>query len=379
MTVATGDGAPETRTEPALSAPAARRRRSGRWRSPTAGSTPAWRAVSITGVPRADLPAESKGYAVTRSVYRPDGGGRGSEQGAANRSVRRRDQGNADRRVAIGSDPRCRSAAGRLRDRDRDRVERALHDGLFLAARTHRRDLHRSSATTALSPPSTSKSGARDFTLAYVVRAVTPGEFTYPALVVEDMYEPETTGRTAIGKLTVCARVSCSRTSTRSLLRPRVGERRVTAVLCRPDGVNHGRRGLPRPAAAVAWSAAATLRCWSLAADGSILRGFLTADGKWRLPVEPEAVDPLYRRMLVAAEDRRFALAPRRRSDRRVACLGQLAVSGHVVSGASTLTMQAVRLLEPHPRSLSRQAGRDGQGAGPRTLDIQETRCWAST
>ena len=43
--------------------------------------------------------------------------------------------------------------------------------------------------------------GVKDFTLAYVVRAVTPGEFNYPALVVEDMYEPETTGRTAIGKL----------------------------------------------------------------------------------------------------------------------------------------------------------------------------------
>jgi uncharacterized protein YfaS (alpha-2-macroglobulin family) len=48
--------------------------------------------------------------------------------------------------------------------------------------------------------------GAGEFTLAYVVRAVTPGEFKYPALVVEDMYEPETTGRTAIGTLGVQAR-----------------------------------------------------------------------------------------------------------------------------------------------------------------------------
>jgi len=39
--------------------------------------------------------------------------------------------------------------------------------------------------------------------LAYVVRAATPGEFEYPAVVVEDMYEPDTAGRTAIGKLTV--------------------------------------------------------------------------------------------------------------------------------------------------------------------------------
>ena len=50
------------------------------------------------------------------------------------------------------------------------------------------------------------REGAGEFLLAYVVRAVTPGEFKYPALVVEDMYEPETAGRTAIGKLTVQAR-----------------------------------------------------------------------------------------------------------------------------------------------------------------------------
>jgi penicillin-binding protein 1C len=89
-----------------------------------------------------------------------------------------------------------------------------------------------------------------------------------------------------------------------------------------------------------------------LAADGSILRGFLTADGKWRLPVEPDAVDPLYRRMLIAAEDRRFAQHPGVDPIAATRALLQLGVSGHIVSGASTLTMQAVRLLEPHPRSL---------------------------
>jgi Bacterial Alpha-2-macroglobulin MG10 domain len=47
------------------------------------------------------------------------------------------------------------------------------------------------------------KEGTRDFTLAYIVRAMTPGEFKYPALVAEDMYDPETSGRTAIGMLTV--------------------------------------------------------------------------------------------------------------------------------------------------------------------------------
>ena len=47
-----------------------------------------------------------------------------------------------------------------------------------------------------------------------------------------------------------------------------------------------------------------------IASDGSILRGFLTGDGKWRLPVEPDMVDPLYRRMLIATEDGRFAWHP---------------------------------------------------------------------
>ena len=89
-----------------------------------------------------------------------------------------------------------------------------------------------------------------------------------------------------------------------------------------------------------------------LAADGSILRGFLTGDGKWRLPVEPEAVDPLYRRMLIAAEDRRFAWHPGVDPIAAARAFFQLGLSGHIVSGASTLTMQAVRLLEPHPRSL---------------------------
>jgi len=105
-----------------------------------------------------------------------------------------------------------------------------------------------------------------------------------------------------------------------------------------------------------------------LAADRSILRGFLTADGKWRLPIEPDNVNPLYSRMLIAAEDRRFSrhlgvdpLAGSR-------AVIQLAISGHVVSGASTLTMQVARLLEPHPRSL---VAKFGEMAKALTLERQ--------
>ena len=206
MTVATGDAAPQNRAEPLYFRRAARRRRRRRCRSPTAATTPAWRTVSITGVAKADLPAESKRLRRQPVVFRAGRNAGRSDQGAADRLSRRGDQGHAHRCGARRPHPGRRSVAGRIRDPDCDRDRRVdapanypwLKD-LTDAAYTEARD-DRYIAALDLAD------GVRDFTLAYVVRAVTPGEFKYPALVVEDMYEPETAGRTAIGKLTVAAR-----------------------------------------------------------------------------------------------------------------------------------------------------------------------------
>jgi uncharacterized protein YfaS (alpha-2-macroglobulin family) len=41
------------------------------------------------------------------------------------------------------------------------------------------------------------------FTVAYVVRAVTPGRYALPQAYVEDMYRPDRFGRTATGALEV--------------------------------------------------------------------------------------------------------------------------------------------------------------------------------
>jgi penicillin-binding protein 1C len=90
-----------------------------------------------------------------------------------------------------------------------------------------------------------------------------------------------------------------------------------------------------------------------LARDGSILRGFLAKDDKWRLPATPAEIDPGYLRMLIAAEDARFRTHPGVDPLAALRALAQLAWRGRIVSGASTLTMQAVRLLAPHRRSLS--------------------------
>ena len=77
-----------------------------------------------------------------------------------------------------------------------------------------------------------------------------------------------------------------------------------------------------------------------------LLRAFTTSDGRWRLPVTVDDVDPRYFKILFAYEDRRFyqhgGIDP-------VAVLraGLLLVRhGRLLSGASTLTMQAARLLD---------------------------------
>ena len=89
-----------------------------------------------------------------------------------------------------------------------------------------------------------------------------------------------------------------------------------------------------------------------VAADETILRVFASADETWRLPTRLEDVDPRYIAFLIAYEDKRFwthygvdPLAIAR-------AFGQWAGAGRIVSGASTITMQVARLLEPRPRTL---------------------------
>ncbi|MDP1964461.1 MAG: transglycosylase domain-containing protein, partial [Reyranella sp.] len=91
-------------------------------------------------------------------------------------------------------------------------------------------------------------------------------------------------------------------------------------------------------------------------ANGRLLRAFTTPDGKWRLKTTADDVDPVYLALLKAYEDRRFdqhwgvdPLAATRAA-------GQWIGRGRIVSGASTISMQAARLLEPRPRGLLTKA-----------------------
>ncbi|MBN9085311.1 MAG: penicillin-binding protein 1C [Reyranella sp.] len=86
-------------------------------------------------------------------------------------------------------------------------------------------------------------------------------------------------------------------------------------------------------------------------ANGRLLRAFTTADGRWRLKTTIDDVDPSYIALLKAYEDCRFDWHPGVDLMAVVRATGLLIARGHVVSGASTLTMQAARLLEPRKRT----------------------------
>lgn len=109
------------------------------------------------------------------------------------------------------------------------------------------------------------------------------------------------------------------------------------------------------------------------AADGSLLSWTVDADENWRLPVRLSAVSPHLVNATIAAEDKRFRNHP----GVDVLAVARAAwqnVSGmRRVSGASTITMQTVRLLWPRPRrwdskiveafravQLERLAGKEG-------------------
>jgi penicillin-binding protein 1C len=81
--------------------------------------------------------------------------------------------------------------------------------------------------------------------------------------------------------------------------------------------------------------------------EGRLLRPYTTQDGRWRLPATVKDVDPRYLAMLIAYEDKRFRVHSGIDAYAVGRALVQLAVNGRIVSGASTLTMQVARLLEP--------------------------------
>lgn len=87
------------------------------------------------------------------------------------------------------------------------------------------------------------------------------------------------------------------------------------------------------------------------ATDGSMLHAFLNEEDKWRLYTELDEISPTLRKTLLFKEDRWFYWHPGVNPVAVVRALFNNTTTGRRTSGASTITMQVVRLLEPRPRT----------------------------
>lgn len=85
---------------------------------------------------------------------------------------------------------------------------------------------------------------------------------------------------------------------------------------------------------------------------GAWLRALPVEDGRWRIRADLARTDPSFVTRLIRIEDARFFEHPGVDPLAVIRAAGSWAIRGRITSGASTLTMQTARLLEPRPRNI---------------------------
>lgn len=87
------------------------------------------------------------------------------------------------------------------------------------------------------------------------------------------------------------------------------------------------------------------------ASDGTVLKAYLTSDDKWRMMTELDEITPEMRKAIVFKEDKYFYDHPGINPFAVMRALFNNLFTGHRTSGASTITMQVARMLEPRDRT----------------------------
>ena len=163
-------------------------------------------AISVTGNPISPEPAESRGYAISRTYHRLDGTAVDLAQGLRQN----------DRLVVVLKVTEAKASAGRLLLVDRlpagleidnpKLLDADALTGLAFAksevapSHTEFRD-DRFVAAFDRTPEQSAFFGA-----AYTVRVISPGTYVHPAATIEDMYRPDRFGRTGFGTVEVVAK-----------------------------------------------------------------------------------------------------------------------------------------------------------------------------
>lgn len=86
------------------------------------------------------------------------------------------------------------------------------------------------------------------------------------------------------------------------------------------------------------------------ASDGTLLKAYLSEDSKWRIRANIDDLPAHLVQGLLCLEDQRFYWHPGVDPLAVLRAFKQNYIESRIVSGASTITMQVARLLEPNPR-----------------------------
>src|SRR5262245_4033062 len=85
---------------------------------------------------------------------------------------------------------------------------------------------------------------------------------------------------------------------------------------------------------------------------GQVVNAYLTSDQKWRMKTELDEISPLLRKTIIAKEDKYFYSHPGVNPVAVTRALLKNIFRMRRTSGASTITMQVARALEPRKRTL---------------------------
>ncbi len=179
------------------------------------GDKPVWRTVSVTGVPAQPLPAYGEGITVSKSYFNLDGS-------PANLSaLKQNDQvvvviegklsDHAYRQLGVTDLlPAGFEVEGPVtRGEEGETIYGWLSNLSYTSIQEGRDDRYVAAFTVGssyrMSPAEEAKTALPAFKVAYIARATVPGTFAQPAVVVEDMYAPKVTARSAMGSVTIAA------------------------------------------------------------------------------------------------------------------------------------------------------------------------------
>jgi len=169
------------------------------------GATPARVVITTSGAPLTPAPSASQGYQIDRQMFRLDGARLDTASLAQN-----------ERAVVVLKVTESEARYARLMIVDRlpaglEIDNPALFDsGSLDAFAWLKRDIEPAHAEYRddrfVAAVDRSPGQAAFFSLAYVVRAVAPGHYVYPAATAEDMYRPDRFGRTGVATFDVRAK-----------------------------------------------------------------------------------------------------------------------------------------------------------------------------